>query len=509
MFTGAKMDIVASILNNIDQSLLITDRDGGLLFFNREAIHTIGMVNKKPLRIGESIVTYASRERKKIVLETLQELSQRKQSVKTWAEYTQLNGLTMHLELNYVPIVDDQENILFISVLVKDITSSKVFEKKIRAQAANVESLIQKANAVIISTDSRGYITNWNEHCTRITGFEKNEVYTRKFVDVVLHESVREPFNELFSQMLSGEALLKYETKIQTKEGKALTCLLSATPQLTTTGTAIGVIFVGQDITELSEYRRTLEDKIEERTTELRRALQKEKELVEMKTRFVAVASHEFRTPLSSIQFAANFLKQYDNRISQPERYQKLDSIVAHVGHMTSLLDDVLTYGKNEAGRIDLILSVVNLRSFVRRVAEEAAVAERNSHRVVVTYQNAPDEIETDEKLLRSILANLLTNAIKFSPGKDMVHLTVSSIGKCLQIVVCDQGLGIPADELEKVFEPFLRGKGAATIAGTGLGLSITQKAVELLGGSIEIESQILNGTAFTVSIPLKLQRDE
>jgi PAS domain S-box-containing protein len=497
------MDVLSSILNKIDHSLIITDHDGGLLFFNEEAARTSSTLNKFPLKIGEPLLSYASNERKKIVHQIICDLARNKQPVKSWAQYKQLNGLTMHLELTYTPIIDENDNISFIGVLAKDVTSSKVFENKIRSQAANIENLIQKANAIIISTDSRGYITNWNEHCTRITGFEKNEVYTKKFIDVVLHEGVRETFSKLFKQMLAGESWSNYETKIQTKSGKVLTCLLSATPQLTTTGNIIGVIFVGQDVTELSEYRRSLEDKIEERTFELRRALQKEKDLVELRTRFVAIASHEFRTPLSSIQFATNFLKQYNHRIGEDERIQKLDNIIAQVEHMTSLLDDVLTYGKNEASTIQPVLSIVNLNSFIEEVARDAALSRGNSHTVLVAMHDVPLEIETDERLFRSIVANLLTNAIKFSPGKEEVYLTIKTIEKNLIIDVRDEGLGIPADELDRVFEPFLRGKAVVSIAGTGLGLSITKKAVELLGGKITVKSKVSRGSIFTVQIPL------
>lgn len=497
------MDILSSILNNIDHSVIITDRDGGLLFFNQEAEQTVATFHKRPLRIGEPLLSYASRERRKIIRQIILDLTRDKRPLKTWAEYKQLNGLTMHLEVQYTPIVDDRENISFISILCKDVTSSIIFERRIRAQAANVENLIQKANAIIISTDSRGYITNWNDHCTRITGFEKNEVYTKKFSDVVLHESVRMQFIELFSQLLTGESLSKYETKIQTKKGMTLTCLLSATPMLTTVGRTVGITFVGQDITELTEYRQSLEEKIEERTSELRRALQQERELIDMKTRLVAFASHEFRTPLSSIQFATNFLRDYNDRISESERLQKLDNIKLQVEHMTSLLNDVLIYGKNDAGAIEVKYSDVNLRAFIQSVAEEAAVSSGNSHKVKIIFSNAPVEIRTDRKLLRSIVANLVTNAIKFSPGRESVDIAINTTGGTLHIDVRDEGIGIPEDELDRVFEPFLRGKGAVSIEGTGLGLSITKKAVELLGGEISVESAISRGSTFRISIPL------
>jgi PAS domain S-box-containing protein len=496
------MDILNSILDNIDHAVMITNKGGELLFFNKEAVLTVSALNKKPLKVGESLLSYASNERKKAVSDIFQNLVATKETVKTWVEYTQLNGLTMYLELNYIPVLDDDQNVSYISVLGRDITSSKIFEKKIKAQAANVESLIKKANAVIISTDSRGYITAWNDHCTHITGFERNEVYAKRLVDVVLHESSRDEFSDLINRTLTIDPVSNYNTRIKTKDGRVLTCLMSATPQLTTNGQAVGITFVGQDITELIEYKRSLEDKIEERTVELRLALQKEKELVEMKTRFVSIASHEFRTPLSSIQFAANFLKQYHHRIETEERHQKLDNIVAQVEHMTSLLDDVLTYGKSEAGKINLITSKVKLSDFIRRTSEEAGHSTKNTHRVEIELNNTPEEIETDEKLLRSVLSNLLTNAIKFSPGRKAVYLTVTGLTSHLKLAVRDEGIGIPPEELEQIFEPFLRGKGAAAIPGTGLGLSITKKAVELLGGSLNAESQLNKETTFTVLIP-------
>jgi PAS domain S-box-containing protein len=496
------MDILNSILDNIDHSVIITNRSGEMLFFNKEAAEISRALHPKPLQIGENILSYVAKERKHAVDEIFSALNTKKESLKSYAEYTQLNGLTMHLELKYVPVLDDNENLSFVSVLGKDITSAKIFEKKIKAQATNVESLIQKANAVIVSTDSRGYITNWNDHCSNITGFEKNEVYAKKLVDVMLDEGARPAFNNLIERVLNMESVSNYETKIRTKNGRTLTFLLSATPQLTTTGQAVGITFVGQDITELIEYRRSLEDKIEERTVELRLALQKEKELVEMKTRFVSIASHEFRTPLSSIQFAANFLKQYHHRIQEQERYQKLDNIVTQVEHMTSLLDDVLTYGKSEAGKINLIKSTIAVAEFITKIAEEAGHSTKNTHKIMIEFCDAPADIKTDEKLFRSILSNLLTNAIKFSPGKDKIFLKVTGTGRTLRIEVKDEGIGIPEEELETIFEPFLRGKGAASIQGTGLGLSITKKAVELLGGFLKAESQPEQGTTFTVLIP-------
>jgi PAS domain S-box-containing protein len=496
------MDILNSILGNIDQSVIITDAKGDLLFFNKEAIQLSESVNKIPLEVGHSVLEYISSGRKKIVRELLSELNSKKENVKTWAEYTQLNGLSMYLELNYIPVFDEDQNLSYISILGRDITSAKIFEKKIKAQAENVENLIRKANAVIVATDSRGYITSWNDHCSSVTGFEKDEVYAKKIVDVVIHPAGHTDFKNLIQRVLQMESVHNYEVPITTKSGKKLLFLMSATPQVTTNGQAVGITFVGQDITELIEYRNLLEEKIEERTTELRLALRKEKELVELKSKFVAIASHEFRTPLSSIQFSANFLKQYNHRIEKPERDQKLDNIVNQVEHMTALLDDVLTIGKGEAGKINLITSKVRLHDFVLKIVEEVGHSTKNTHTIMTDLNGTPSVIETDEKLLRSIVSNLLTNAIKFSPGQEKVYISLLNMGDKIQIQVKDEGMGIPPDELERIFEPFLRGKGVSSIPGTGLGLSITKKAVDLLHGTLKAESRPHVGTTFTVQMP-------
>ncbi len=497
------MDILNTILDNIDRAVIITKPSGEILFFNKEALHIFGTLTEKTMNVGDNLLEFASKDRRSAVSEILSEIDVKKEPIKTWGEYIQLHGINLYLELNFIPMLHEDKELLYIIILLSDITAHKVFEKKIRAEAANVENLIKKANAVIMSTDSRGYITNWNDHCSTITGFEKNEVFAKRMMDIVIHPDHRPPFMDLMNRVLNKELVQNCEVPILTKEGKKLTFLMSATPQLTTTGQAIGITFVGQDVTELIEYRRSLEEKIEERTIELRLALQKEKELVEMKSRFVSIASHEFRTPLSSIQFAANFVKQYNHRIEKPERDQKLDNIVEQVGHMTSLLDDVLTYGKSEAGKINLITSNINFQEFVIRITEDVEHSTKNTHKIRTELHNTPLQIETDEKLLRSVMSNLLTNAIKFSPGKEQVYLTISGIQNQIEIRVRDEGLGIPPDELEKIFEPFLRGREVAAIPGTGLGLSITKKAVELLGGAIQTESKLNQGTTFTVLMPL------
>ena len=497
------MDFLDSILNNIDEGVITTDAQGKILIFNESALDSSkNLLLLKPLELGDSLINSVSPERREIVKNILREIQLEKQPAKSFAEYTNRNGTAVYLEMSYVPVTDEEGDLTYIHLFVRDITEHKVYEKKLVTQSANASNLIEKANAIIIGVDTRGYITDWNEHCIKITGFEKDDVYGQKLVDVLLAEEERPAFDLLMLRNINHELISNYEIPVRTKSGRTSIFMLSSTPRTSATGEIIGIVYVGQDVTELTQYRRSLEIKVEERTRELQRALKKEKEVVEMKSRFVSIASHEFRTPLSSIQFSADFIKKHHQRINKEELNKKLDNIEKQAQHMTYLLDDVLTYGKSEAGKIQLVISNIALLDFISKIIEEVGHNTKNTHTIKVDFDQVPDQITTDEKLLRNVLINLLTNAIKFSPGREQVYLMMNGSADQLLFSVHDDGIGIPGDEVEKIFEPFVRGKAVAAIQGTGLGLSIVKTAVELLKGTIQARSQVGSGTTFTVTIP-------
>lgn len=487
------MDFLDSILNNIEEALLIMDGDGKILLFNNKVPHKSEFLRlDKAITPGEYLENIAPPERKSTVRKILQRIRDSKKPEKSFAEYVDRQQVTIYLDLQYIPILAGDETLTHICLFVRDITAQKVFEKKLITEARNNSNLIEQANAIIIGVDALGYVTDWNDHCTKVSGFEKNEVFARKLDEILL-------LGEGYLHTLQSS---QQEVSMRTKKGKKLTLLLSGTPRTTTAGEVVGFTFVGQDVTELSGYRKELEKKVEERTTELKRALSKERELVELKTRFVSIASHEFRTPLSSIQHAAEFLKRYSTRLTGPEVQTKLEKIQKQVEHMTHLLDDVLTYGKNDSGKIAVVPVSVNIVVFFRSIKEEVEQSTRGSHEILTDFYHADGKLVTDEKLLRNITINFLTNAIKFSPGKTYVELIVRKIDSDLIISIRDEGIGIHADEQDKIFEPFTRGVEASKIEGTGLGLSIAKKAVELLNGSISLDSQVGRGTTFTIIIP-------
>jgi signal transduction histidine kinase len=265
-----------------------------------------------------------------------------------------------------------------------------------------------------------------------------------------------------------------------------------------------GILMVGQNITELINYRNNLEAMVEKRTSELNQALQKEKELVEMKSKFVSVASHEFRTPLSTISLAAESVRNHFHQLGADDIKRKLLKIEDQAAHMTNLLEDVLTMGKSDAGKIKVKLISLDLHEFVTTLIDEVRSVAKVPRTIDLKFTSTLTTVSLDDKLFRNVFVNLLTNAIKFSPEDSVVSVRISDTSEGIEISVEDQGIGIDQEELNTVFEAFHRGSNASNIQGTGLGLSITKKAVDLMRGTIHVDSVLNKGTTFTVKLPIR-----
>jgi PAS domain S-box-containing protein len=494
------MDVLKDILDNLNDSIIIIDAYGQVVLFNNEARRIQKSISEEPIEVGEYYTTLVDEGHRPTVQEILKTLKRQKKPLKNFAEYQTPFGNSVFLEINFIPVLGSKKELKYVNIITQDITSRKISEKKIRAAAADVRNLLEHAHAFICSVDSRGYIVEWNSHCTDITGYSKREILSKKFSEALMSEGNVPLFNDLMSAVLENRPPGSFELPLQTEKGEVIV-MVSATPKKSTEGQVVGATLVGHDITELSAYRRSLEKLVENKTAALQEVLEKEKEAVEMKSRFVSIASHEFRTPLSSIDFAASFIKQNAATIGKRKLNEKVRVIEKHVSHMSHLLEDVLNFSKNDNGGIRLIPSRVCLESFVVNAVEEVTCSIRHSHHICVSTSRL-GFLVTDEKLLRNIVINLLSNAVKFSPGREEVSLNVLDEDERVTIEVRDDGMGIPEDEIDKIFDPFVRGKAAASIQGTGLGLSIVKKAVELLDGTIVVKSAPGCGSVFKVTIP-------
>jgi len=264
---------------------------------------------------------------------------------------------------------------------------------------------------------------------------------------------------------------------------------------------------------KIEEMNEDLEKKVELRTSqlqvtmnqleasrdELSRALSKEKELGDLKTRFVSMASHEFRTPLSTILSSASLLAKYVEAEEQDKRDKHIGRIKSSVNNLTDILNDFLSIGKIEDGKIEARYNRFNVREFITNICTEIrGIAKKGQH---FKHVHKGDEtITLDDSLLRNIIFNLLSNAIKFS-GEDGLIEIFSTTGKDhFRITVKDDGIGISKEDQAHLFERFFRASNATNIQGTGLGLHIVGKYAELMGGTISFESELEKGTSISIS---------
>jgi len=264
---------------------------------------------------------------------------------------------------------------------------------------------------------------------------------------------------------------------------------------------------IGRDGLVCSVHDITQRKQAEE---ELRKALEKEKELSELKSRFVSMASHEIRTPLTSIVSSTELLQLYEGSMTPEQKERHFARIQSAARYMTQLLEDVLLYSKAEANRLLIDLEAVDMQRLGREVLNEAKQhAANNQVNLTFNCTGADTPVQMDEKLVRHILANLVSNSIKYSPNGGQVQLDIDCQPDQIRITISDQGIGIPEAEQEHIFEPFFRAENVGAVKGTGLGLAITKRAIELHRGTIRFESKPEVGTTFFISIPILENQEE
>jgi signal transduction histidine kinase len=249
----------------------------------------------------------------------------------------------------------------------------------------------------------------------------------------------------------------------------------------------------------LRDENEALETQVRERTAELLRA----QELNQLKAEFVSMFSHDFRNPLTTILASAGLLQDCDRQLSEEKKLALFQQIRSASRDMARLLDEVLLVGRADAGRLQCHAIALDLEAFCRQLIEELQLsAEQNGIALEFICQDKVSKSLWDEGLLRHILVNLLGNAIKYSPLGGKVCFELIAREQAVIFRVQDWGIGIPAEDQKRLFEPFHRANNVGIIPGNGLGLAIVQRCVEAHGGRISVQSEVGLGTAFTVTFP-------
>ncbi|MCF2444764.1 PAS domain-containing sensor histidine kinase [Dyadobacter sp. CY345] len=393
-----------------------------------------------------------------------------------------------------------------------------------------LDALFKHATEGIVVVNKEGVIVMLNPKALELFGFEDGELVNQK-IEVLIprrltnkHVHHRDTYLESPHARGMGNSLDLFARR---KDGSEFPVEVSLSPFKTSEGQFV-VSFV-IDITErkkqeniiqeankeIQKLNAELEERVNQRTEELAkaihkieqsqeevmRALKKERELNNMKSQFVTIASHEFRTPLATILSSAALIGRYQKSEEEDKRQKHVQRIKSAVTNLTEILNDFMSIGKLEEGRIQSVPVFTILPDFCLGLIEEIKGSCKESQKILFTH-DGNSEVWVDKQLLRNVIFNLLSNAIKYSdPGK-LIMLNVKADGKTIFIEIIDQGIGIPESDQIHIFDRFFRAQNAGNAQGTGLGLNIVQNYVELMGGEVSFLSEVGKGTTFTLKLP-------
>ncbi len=382
-----------------------------------------------------------------------------------------------------------------VSSMAMDVTERKNAELALQDSEEKYRSLVETMRGGLAMYDPDDRFTYINDRYCELLGYSREEIIGTYSMDYVDQSDAHQIEGQL-NRRQKGESS-SYEIRARRKNGTYIQLLISGSPLLGKDGEYKGTFAVCVDITTQKNAEVVLQQ-----------ALAKEKELGELKTRFVSMASHEFRTPLATILATVETLVAYRKKLSEEQIDQRLEKMKEQIAHLKNIMDDVLLISRMQARRFDFNPAKIDLDTLARSVLDEFQSRPDINHQLEYTVSENVHEITLDARLMRQIMSNLISNAIKYSPEGKTVWVSLEYTDSLIVFKVRDEGIGIPEIDLPHLFEPFHRATNAGHVSGTGLGLVITKEAIELHHGSIAVESKEGVGTSFIIRIPISLSSE-
>ncbi len=360
------------------------------------------------------------------------------------------------------------------------------------------------AGAIIFVADTTGLIQFFNPSAEKGLGYTAQEVINKISVPHFhVADELKKKAEEL--SLASGKKvkgnfdLFKVSSEMGLgnnqewhyvkKDGTSFFVSLNVTPLRDSHGDISGYLGIAIDISEKKHAE-----------TELLMALEKEKELNELKSRFVSMASHEFRTPLSAVLSSAYLLSKYTKTEEQPQREKHIQRIVSSVTSLTEILNDFLSVGKIEEGNIHANYREYDIKDQMEQIVQEVNHLLKKDQKITYRHKGNDNTVSLDPSMMKHVVTNLLSNAIKFSYDEAEIMIHTENTAKRFVFTVKDHGIGIPPDDIKSLYKRFFRSSNVTNIQGTGLGLHIVSKYVELMNGKIDCDSKLGEGTTFTVT---------
>src|ERR1700712_4525131 len=391
--------------------------------------------------------------------------------------------------------------------------------------AALLIAIIQNAIDGIITIDERGKIETINPSACKLFEYSPEEVIGKN-VSMLMPPPDKQQHDEYLSRyQRTGHAHIigiGREVVGLKKDGSLFPFRLGIS-QVQYSGRIIYTGFI-HDLSrekeaenQLKEHAAHLEELVDERTRSLNAtvealqtakeevslSLEKEKELGLLKSRFVSIASHEFRTPLTSVQLSVSLIEKYAEAFNSPNIIKHVQKIKSAVVNLTSILNDFLSLEKLESGKQKPIYHEFNLVGFSEAITEEMQVLAKKNQNIIYQHTGIKSTIRLDQNLLKNCIVNLINNAIKYSGENSFIGFTTEINERECIITVSDNGIGIPDADQKHLFEAFFRAHNTGTIPGTGLGLNIVARYTNLMNGKIDFKSEVNQGTLFTITFPM------
>ncbi len=406
------------------------------------------------------------------------------------------DGTTFPVEAGLNPFTINNND--YVMALITDISVRKKAEDELK-HWANIFN--ETLNEIFIFDAKTLRFINANKGAQQNIGYSLEELTQLTPIDIK-PEYTETQFKDFIKPLLDKtEANLVFTTKHQRKNGTTYPVEIHL--QTSHTADSETLVAIILDITERINYTERLEKTVEERTLQLQEALQTEIDLNELKTKFLSLVSHEFKTPLTGMLSSATLIGKYTKTAQQDKRVKHVNTIKNKVKYLNNIINDFLSIERLDKGKINYKMSVFSLSKVINEVIYDANMLLKEGQKII--YPDNIDDmvIEFDEKILELILTNLVSNAIKYSPENTSIKINVNMLTNNMEIEIIDAGIGIPKEEQKFIFNRYFRAENAVTSQGTGIGLNIVKSHLENLKGSVKFISKENKGSTFVVTIPI------
>jgi PAS domain S-box-containing protein len=477
-----KQAMLAAIVTTSDDAIISKTLDGIITSWNQSAERIFGFTAEEA--IGEHISLIIPSDRLAEETYIIGQISKGQRILHFETLRRTKHGKLVPISVSVSPILDSEGIVIGASKIARDISEYKIA----RERQATLAAIINTSDDCILSKTLEGIITSWNKSAERMFGYTEAEAIGQHISLIIPPERLDEE-QYIIGEVKKGNKVDHFETIRLAKDGRQMHISLSVSPVVNENGTVIGASKIARDIS--SHIAAQNENK---------RLYEEVKALNEKKDDFIGLAAHELKTPLASV---SGYLQILNTMITDEKAGKFLHKATVQLKKLTALVTDLLDVSKIEAGKLQFKSDLFDIRKVAEETIELVALTNKN-YDIILNTATSSYFIRGDAHRIEQVITNLLTNAIRYSPGQDRVEVTLNSDSQAVTVAVRDYGIGIPEDKLTHIFSRFYRIDDTnPNISGLGIGLFLSHEIIEQHGGRIWVESAPDKGSVFYFTLPL------